>query len=368
MQPRWSKKQAHEWYDAQPWFRGCNYMSADCVNRVDQWQELGFEERLRTVDKELDIAQEIGFNSVRLIVQFEVWQQEHNGFMKRLEQYIEMCHKHQISVMLCIANDCSVPKAIYEPKKLGKQEVDWGYHGGVKKSPHMSHSQGPGFTVLDDPELAPQFYQMTAEIIETYKNDPRIAFWDLINEPGAAGRGEISLPIVKKLFEIAWDINPIQPLTACIWSNIIGGGNPSELLAAELSDIVTFHSYSGFQAFVRAIDILKDRYERPLVNTEWLHRIQHNNVHDLFPLMFLEKIGCYCWGFVAGLYQTYEPWEGMWQLVDQGKAPASWDFTKWQHDLIRPNHRPYDPAEINCIKLFSSLADKNFKNKSQAQN
>lgn len=26
-----------------PWMRGCNYMSADCANRVDQWQELGFE-------------------------------------------------------------------------------------------------------------------------------------------------------------------------------------------------------------------------------------------------------------------------------------------------------------------------------------
>ena len=40
---RWSKEKAWEWYNSRPWMRGCNYMSADCANRVDQWQELGFD-------------------------------------------------------------------------------------------------------------------------------------------------------------------------------------------------------------------------------------------------------------------------------------------------------------------------------------
>ena len=34
----WPKEKAWEWYNKQPWIRGCNYMSADCANRVDQWQ------------------------------------------------------------------------------------------------------------------------------------------------------------------------------------------------------------------------------------------------------------------------------------------------------------------------------------------
>ena len=36
----WSKEKAWEWYNAQPWIRGCNYMPASAANRVDQWQEL----------------------------------------------------------------------------------------------------------------------------------------------------------------------------------------------------------------------------------------------------------------------------------------------------------------------------------------
>ena len=31
---RWSKERAWEWYNSRPWIRGCNYMSADCVNNA----------------------------------------------------------------------------------------------------------------------------------------------------------------------------------------------------------------------------------------------------------------------------------------------------------------------------------------------
>ena len=37
------------------------------------------------------------------------------------------------------------------------------------------------------------------------------------------------------------------------------------------------------------------------------------------------------------------------------------DFTKWFHDLYRPNHRPYDPKEIELIKEICAIADKDYK-------
>ena len=57
----WSKEKAWEWYNAQPWIRGCNYMPASAANRVDQWQELGAEERFAEMDRELAVAESIGF-------------------------------------------------------------------------------------------------------------------------------------------------------------------------------------------------------------------------------------------------------------------------------------------------------------------
>ena len=48
---------------------------------------------------------------------------------------------------------------------------------------------------------------------------------------------------------------------------------------------------------------------RPLFCTEWLNRINHNDVKEIYPLFYLEGIACYCWGFVVGKTQTNEPWE-----------------------------------------------------------
>ena len=107
---RWSKKKIWDWYNARPWIRGCNYMSADCANRVDQWQELGFEERFKTTEEELKLAQSTGFNTVRLILEYVVWKEEHDGFMERFERYISLCAKYGISCIIVLANDCMPPQ------------------------------------------------------------------------------------------------------------------------------------------------------------------------------------------------------------------------------------------------------------------
>ena len=141
-------------------------------------------------------------------------------------------------------------------------------------------------------------------------------------------------------------------------------GNPStplpavEQYALDNSDIISYHFYKNYNDHIKIIKRLK-KEGRPIINTEWLGRIFNNDVFSLFPLFYLEKIGCYNWGFVAGKYQTYEPWEGTWLRYEKGEY-TDVDFTKWFHDLYRPNHRPYDPKEIKLIKEFCALADKEF--------
>jgi len=63
---------------------------------------------------------------------------------------------------------------------------------------------------------------------------------------------------------------------------------------------------------------------------------------------------------VAGLSQTYEPYEGMWKAYEAGNG-KNLDFTKWMHDLYRPSLRPYDPHEIELIEKYCRLADEHDK-------
>lgn len=358
MTTRWTTDRAWEWQRSRPWIRGFNYVASDCVNRVEQWQELDHAAKQETMESEFALAQRHGFNAVRSILPFEVWDQEHDGFMLRLEQFLERAHRHGIGVMIVFGNDCTVPKSLYRPVELGPQQVDWGYHGGVSRSPHDVLKEH-GHSILDEPGIGDRFATMVDEIVGTYAGDPRIDIWDIFNEPGNSKRDTMSLPHMERFFEVARSHDPVQPLTAGPWRVTPDAAlAPIEQRALELSDVISFHDYSGFRNSVAVLDRLK-RENRPLFNTEWLHRMQGNNVQTHVPLYFLERVGIYNWGWVVGKSQTHEPWEAIWRRWENGEGDH-YDFTQWQHDLFRPNQRPYDPRELQIFEEFFSRADNDF--------
>lgn len=133
----------------------------------------------------------------------------------------------------------------------------------------------------------------------------------------------------------------------------------SEKLALELSDIISFHNYGAPEKFARFLRQMKS-YNRPVFCTEWLHRVNHNDVKDIYPMLFLDNVANYCWGFVVGKTQTNEPWEALWDQYEANPA-VDYDFTVWQHDLFRPNLRPYNPKEIQTIVAMNEEADRIWK-------
>lgn len=347
-------------------------MSADCANRIDQWQALGFEERMETTEKELALMQKTGYNSVRLILEYVVWRDERDSFLKRFDRYLDTCAKYGISCMITLANDCMPPRnKHYKEPAVGKQEYDWGYHGG--KSPLRNQHAGSdtvGVHFFDIPEQAQLYYEMVREIVTLHKDDPRISIWDIYNEPGGSNRSAVTMPHLKKLFEIVREIDPSQPLTCGLWSAKIENGcmTTSEVQQYGLdnSDIISYHNYGSLVINAELIKQLK-KLGRPILCTEWLGRIFHNTIQEMLPVFYMEKIGCFNWGFVAGKYQTYEPWEVTWKQYDENEN-MDVDFTKWFHDLYRPNHRPYDPKEIKMIQYLSEKADAEFKNEQATEN
>lgn len=354
---QWSKEQAWRWYNDQPWIRGFNGYPSNCVNRIAMWQEFEHKEVFEQIEYEFNLAKETGFNAVRAIIQFECWYYQHDSFMKNLEEYFSLADKYGLKVMLTLGNDCTVSKVNFKPVVFGKQHIDWGYHSGIKTGPHSGGTTVPGYALLDDPEIEPKYYEMVDEIAAKYCKDDRLQIWDVWNEPGNGNRGNISLKAMIKFFEIIRSHNPIQPLTADCWrySEDLVPDREIEKAAIELSDVITFHYYGSFENMVIIIENLK-KYGRPIINNEWLNRISGNNVCEIFPLFYLEKIGSYHWGLIAGFSQTYEPWGNYY--AEYLKEGSNLDLTKWQHDIYRFNGLPYDVKEIKTIKRFCSLAAK----------
>ena len=192
--------------------------------------------------------------------------------------------------------------------------------------------------------------------------------WEVFNEPGNSKRVSMSLPLTKRMFTLLRQLDPIQPLTVGVWRGVYERENMTEIerYGFDNSDIVSYHNYGTYLQNIEAIRKLKS-YGRPILNTEWLNRCGGNTVEAMFPLFYLEEIGCYNWGLVAGKYQTFEPWNNVWDGYRKNpEAYANFDFTKWFHDLYRPSLNPYDPRETELIQMLCARADANFA-RTQAQ-
>ena len=358
MNRKWTCEEANAWYEKQGWLRGCNFIGSDCANRLDMFQSYKSEQKLETAERELALCQKIGFNTVRIWANFDVYYAEPESYMEIFDKYIELCAKYGQKVMVVLTHEEDLPRGdVFVPKKMGEQEYALGEHQG-RKQLSAEEKAIPEKHYMEYPELHDTYIEMIRRTVEKYKNDDRIFCWNIYNEPGIILGTDRSIKIMTELFELVRSLDPIQPLCADVWRSIRNGdfSTKEEGVAVELSDVISFHSYQAYEKLVAEIRFLQ-KFNRPLFQTEWLHRINHNDVHNVYPLLYLANVSNYCWGFVIGKTQTNEPWPCLWEEWDRGEG-EKYDFTKWQHDLFRPNLRPYDPREIMLIEKFNDLAKK----------
>ena len=375
---KWSKEKAWEWYNSRPWMRGFNFVPSDCSGWVEMWQEYNHAEKVETIRRELALAKQIGFNVIRQFLAFDVWLYQRESFLKNVEEFLSIAAENDIGVLFVLISDGGRPK-----KKPDFGEINAGvFHGSFAVNARMipgifpctdapapapaapAAPPAPLYSPVDEPELAEKFYQYVDDLASRYAKDERVIVWNIWNEPGNSNRGTLSVPHMKKAFEIFRSYDPIQPLCTDVWrmpkSNIL---TEEETIAIELSDIISYHDYGSLDHSVRVIEFLR-QYGRPMLNTEWLHRIQYNNVATHLPLYYNNNIGIFNWGFVNGKFRGNEPWEGCWRRYAKGEKL---DIYKWQHDLLRPNYRPYDPEEIKKFSMYAEMADRAFAKKNEKQ-
>src|ERR1700751_2930826 len=92
--PRWTEQKAKSWYDQQSWLVGSNYIPADAINELEMWQAQSFN--AAQIDKELGWAESVGMNTMRVFLHDLVWQEDPEGFKKRIDQFLEISSRHHI--------------------------------------------------------------------------------------------------------------------------------------------------------------------------------------------------------------------------------------------------------------------------------
>lgn len=328
---RWSEEKANEWYDSQAWPCGFNYIPANAISYTEMWMPYCFDADF--IDKELALAEDIGFNVLRVVLPFVVWEHNPKEFIKEMDEFLEVCDKRGLKVMFTFFDDCAFgnDEKLKNPWYGQQPEVLKGWYAN-------GWTPSPGHDMVRDSTTWPRLEKYVKNVIESFKDDSRVWVWDLYNEPTNGGLKEVSLPLVRKVFLWAREINPVQPLTIAQWN---GYKDLNEIIF-ENSDIITFHNYSDAENLTNHISDLK-KHNRPVINSEWLNRINNSLVASCLPVFKENNVGCMHWGLVNGKTQTHLGW---------GWRPGREDPELFQHDLFSTDHKVFYPEEI---KLFQEI-------------
>ena len=352
---RWSEERAWQWHKEYGWMIGSNFNPSTSINQLEFWQEDTYDPE--TIERELEWSAELGMNTHRVYLHNLLWDQDSLGFMKRIENYLEISEAKGIKTLFVLLDDCWHPAP-----KLGKQP---------EPMPFVHNSwwvQAPGSAILGDSSRHHEVKNYIKGVISHFAEDERVIGWDIYNEPGNVaptqkGHNEFAikgdkdiytLSLIRKAFKWAREAKPSQPLTSSIWktwekdedwSKLDNLSDLSRFIVSN-SDIISFHTYGDIKEMKLRVDQL-EIYNRPIMCTEYLARGQGSTFQAMLPLLKEKKIAAINWGFVAGKTNTIFPW-------------SSWDidFTAppeiWHHDIYMPDKTPYDQEEIDFIKEITS--------------
>ncbi len=332
---RWSKERAERWYNSQPWPVGCNYIPSTAINQIETWQAESFDPK--TIDRELGWAEGLGFNTVRVFLHDLVWEADPAGFKNRLGEFLGICQRRRIRVIVTFfTNGCYGFEG--EPR-LGRQPDPT---PGVHNSGWV---QSPGAASVNDPARWGRLEAYVRDVVGEFAQDDRVLMWSLYNEPESTKKGAKSLPLLRKVFEWARDVNPSQPLTAPIWGMPTSQSKTLEIaeFLEENCDVITFHCYSRpkeAEAFVKFLEA----FDRPLICTEYMARTRGSTFQDILPVFHRHRVGAISFGLVAGKMNTHFPW---------GSKEGSPEPAVWFHDIFRGDGTPFDAKEIALIKRFT---------------
>jgi hypothetical protein len=325
---RWTEEQAKQWATENGWLRGSNFNPSTAINQLETWQAESFD--TATINRELGWAEAIGMNAMRVYLHHVAWEVDKEGFKKRMNDYLNIAERHGIKTIFVFFDDC------WNPTYLAGKQPD--PKPGVHNSGWV---RDPGDLLFQDSTLMNILESYVKDVLTTFKNDQRIAIWDLYNEPGNSGYGNKSLPLLKKVFEWGWEIRPSQPLSAGVWSLGLKELNKFQV---ENSDIVTYHNYESPEKHQAAIDTLK-RYNRPLVCTEYMARRNNSLFTNIMPILKEQNIGAINWGLVSGKSNTKYAWD---EPIADGSEPKL-----WFHEIFHPDGTPYKQEEVDLIKTLT---------------
>ena len=345
---RWSAERARNWWDRHPQPVGCNFIPSTAVNQLEMWQAASFDEE--TIRRELGFAAGLGFNTVRVYLHDLLWDQDNDGFLQRVEAFLDAASGNGIAAIFVLFDDVWNPEPRLGPQPEpipGRHNSQWVASPGRAA---LAAYGGDG----GDAATRDRLERYVRGVMSHFAADDRVWLWDLYNEPGGYPSpgsepvGVACLPLLRDAFDWARDVSPSQPLTSGLWWNPMNP-LPSEIesLLRDRSDIISFHHYGAVSELEELCRRLQSETDRPLLCTEYFARNLESRFESHLPLFRELSIGAISWGLVSGRTQTIYPWWS-WFQKEERDAPPEPDV--WFHDILRADGTAFDDDEVAFLR------------------
>jgi hypothetical protein len=194
---------------------GTNYTPAYACNQVQFWHDF----RDDVVEKELAAAKKyFALNTLRVYLHPINFEQDKKNLFKNLETFLRICDSHGIKPGFTFFDDCHRHEGIYLDRPT---EPVKGYHNGRWAASPQDRDRD-----INNLERYKPYIQ---EVIQKYKNDNRVLWWETFNEPN---KSAWTIAMRKASYQFAKAVNPQQPVICC-WDD-----SPE-------TDIVNAHNYQN---------------------------------------------------------------------------------------------------------------------------
>lgn len=291
------------------WVRGANYVPSYARNDVQTWMDFD----AAVIDRDLGYAEKLKLNMVRVFLQQAVYEKDPALFLQRLETLLALCAKHKVLAMPVLFDSCFGEF----PDLVNYRDKDW--------------MASPGQNRLG-PEHREAMAAYVKAVVGRYRDDSRIAMWDVMNEPTCTS---FKSPDDHKLIYafLAWAVaetraqNPKQPLTIGFMN--LEESRPDLLKAV---DVISFHCYNPEKVLTDVIQqgkALAREYGKPLMINEVVGR-PHQPFEMVMRVVRREKIGWMFWELMEARTQ-----------FARGAPPYQ--------GLIGADGTCYDPSEVAAV-------------------
>ena len=310
------------------WVRGAVYVRSNAVNSVEMWHD--YWDHAAVVDRELSYASSYGFNMIQAYLHWIVWDRHRDEYLKRIDDFLARADKQGLKVNLIFWDDCGH----VEPSLTFAAPVP-GRHNS-QMMPNPSHRIRDSETELVAHKE--RFREYVEGVARRFKDDRRIAFWQLYNEGmGAREQYRVGTTDANLTRLLAWTHAWVKATGTRLPVTATGGA----FYGPKYSDFYTYHSYRGGQHPLPGADGGPEH-----LCTETLNRPAADLVACLHDLGGKQN-GFVVWELMIGRDNCRFPWGH-----PDGRDEPAQPF----HGVIYPDGHPWDVREIEALRGNAAFA------------